>query len=208
VPKAEEPAGTIAGIILAAGMSTRLGRPKQLLSIDGKALVAHVAERCLRSRLDRTMAVVGHEAGDVQAALSGLNVEIVTNPDYESGQASSLLAGLDAVGDEAEAVIFLLGDQPGIDPGAIDRLIDARRDGAIVGMARYGDQRGHPVLFGRELFDELRTIRGDQGGRDVIRRHAESLAVVDGGSPRVPADVDTWTDYDRLRESWPEPNND
>jgi molybdenum cofactor cytidylyltransferase len=208
VPKAEARSGTVAGIILAAGMSTRLGHPKQLLEIDGMPLVAHVAERCLRSRMDRTIVVIGHEAAAVEAALSGLDVEIVTNPDYASGQASSLLAGLDAVGDEADAVLFLLGDQPGIDPVAIGRLIDARRDGAIVGMARYGDQRGHPVLFGRELFDELRTIRGDQGGRDVIRRHAESLAVVDGGSPRVPADVDTWTDYDRLLESWSEPNHE
>ena len=202
MPTGEERSGPITGIILSAGMSTRLGRPKQLLELDGQPLVAHVVERCLRSRLDRIIVVVGHESEDMRAALSGLEVEIFTNPDYASGQATSLHAGLDVAGEDADAVVILLGDQPGIDPLAIDRLIDARRGGAIVGMARYGDRRGHPVLFGRELFGELRSIRGDQGGRKVIRQHADRLVLVDGGATDVPGDVDTWADFERLRESW------
>jgi molybdenum cofactor cytidylyltransferase len=202
VRQAEASSGEIAGIILAAGTSTRLGRPKQLLDIDGKSLVTHVAERCLRSRLDRVIVVVGHAAEAVRAALHGLHVEVVTNPDYASGQASSLMAGLDAAGEDIDAVVMLLGDQPGIDSVAIDRLVAARRNGALLGMAQYGDDRGHPVLLGRELFDELRQVRGDRGGRDVIRRHQGDLVLVDGGVPLVPGDVDTWADYERIQESW------
>ncbi len=195
------PDGPIVGVILAAGMSRRLGRPKQLVELDGVPLVRIVASTALGSSLDRVVVVTGHGAGAIEGALTGLAVTVVRNPDYERGQASSLHTGIQAamvLG--ADAVVVLLADQPGISRKAIDRLIEARREaGAWVGMASYGEERGHPVLFGAELFAELGEISGDQGGRDVIKRHREHVVTVDGGSSRVPMDVDTEADIEALR---------
>jgi molybdenum cofactor cytidylyltransferase len=183
-------------------MSTRLGQPKQLLELNGRPLIAHVCERCLASGLDRVIVVTGHRADEVRGALAGMAVEVVVNPDFQAGQATSLGAGLAAAGD-ADAMVVCLGDQPGIDPAVIDRLIAARRRGALLGMAQYGEHRGHPVLFGREVFPELATVTGDQGGRDVLRRHANQVVLVPGGADVIPADVDTAEDYVALRDRWP-----
>ena len=191
--------GPVHGIVLAAGLSRRLGRPKQLLVVGGKPLVRHAVERCLGSRLDAVWVVVGHEANAVREALAALDVRIVFNPAYSEGQARSLIAGLDAASIGADAVVVALGDQPFIEPVVIDRLVDVRRnDRPPIAMTSYGDERGHPVLFGRELFDELRGIEGDQGGREVIRRHQNEVVLVPGGSSHVPLDVDTEDAYQLL----------
>ncbi|MBA3379069.1 MAG: nucleotidyltransferase family protein [Chloroflexia bacterium] len=193
--------GPFHGIVLAAGLSRRLGRSKQLLDVGGKSLVRHVVERCLASRLDAVWVVVGHEAGAVRDALEGLEVSIVFNPAFESGQASSLVAGLDAASGVADAIIVALGDQPFIEPAVIDGLIGARRwNQAPIAMASYGDERGHPVLFAHELFAELHDITGDQGGREVIRRHREHLVLVPSSASSVPLDVDTEEAYALLLE--------
>ncbi len=193
----------IAGIVLAAGMSRRLGRPKQLLDVRGKPLVRHVAERCLASRLDAVWVVVGHEADAVVDALADLDVSVLLNADYASGQASSLVTGLAAASPGADAVVVVLGDQPFIETGVIDRLIDARRAHlGTIGMARYGDERGHPVLFGREHFTELMDITGDQGGRELIRRHRDEVVLVPAVAMSAPLDVDTEEAYVALLEQY------
>jgi molybdenum cofactor cytidylyltransferase len=199
---ATSPSPLIKGIVLAAGQSRRLGQPKQLLVLDGKSLISHVVECCLGSRLDDVLVVVGHEAAAVRHALTGLDVFFVVNDRHEEGQSTSLIAGIAAAG-RAGAVVVVLADQPGIDGAAINRLIEARQAGATLGMARYGERRGHPVLFGHEVFDELRYITGDQGGRDVLRRHGDDVVLVDGGSDQVPVDVDTAEDYAQLLERAP-----
>ncbi len=190
----------IVGLVLAAGMSRRLGRPKQLVEIDGVPLVQIVASTAIESKLDEVVIVTGHEALAIEQAVSGLAVSVRWNADYGTGQASSLKAGVQAArGLRADAVVVLLADQPGITVDAIDRLIEARREsGAWIGMASYGDERGHPVMFGRELFAELDEISGDQGGREVIKRHPERVVLVDGGSDCVPMDVDTEADVEAL----------
>lgn len=195
--------GPIHGIVLAAGMSQRLGRPKQLLDLGGKPLVRRLVERCLASQLDAVWVVVGHEADAVRGALAGLDVRIAFNPDYESGQASSLVAGLAAASPGADAVVVALGDQPFIETGDIDGLIDARLlQRATIGMAAYGDDRGHPVLFGRERFAELRVITGDQGGREVIRRHRDDVVLVPSAASEAPLDVDTEEAFRNLLERY------
>jgi molybdenum cofactor cytidylyltransferase len=197
------PSGPIVGIVLAAGMSRRLGRPKQLVEIDGVPLVRIVASTCLQSSLEDVVVVTGHESEAIAGTLDDHPVGIVHNADYESGQASSLKAGVrTAIELGADAVVVVLADQPGISSETIDRLIAARRDsGSWIGMATYGEQRGHPVLFGHEVFVELEGISGDQGGREVIKRYRQRVVLVDGGREQVPMDVDTEADVLALSQS-------
>lgn len=191
------------GVVLAAGLSRRLGRPKQLLELDDKPLVRHVVERALVSALDEVIVVTGAHADAIDAALADRWVRLVHNDRYEQGMGTSLAAGVAALGDDVDAIVVLLADQPAIRPEAIDRAIGAWREtGAPVVMACYGDERGHPVLFSRECFRELAALDGDSGGRDVIRARRDRLVLVDGGLPSPPADVDTEEAWAALQATW------
>lgn len=194
--------GSIEGIILAAGMSRRLGRPKQLLPIEGKPLIAHVVERALASRLDAVTVIVGHQAEAVRTAISSCDVTIMFNPDYAEGQSTSVIAGVNGVRTGTDAIVVLLADQPGICVATIDALIVARREQrAPIVMTSYGDVRSHPVLFGVETFDDLRAITGDKGAREVIRAYGNRIVTVADGRATPPADIDTEDAYaEMLRE--------
>jgi molybdenum cofactor cytidylyltransferase len=190
----------IAGVVLAAGRSSRLGRPKQLLPLAGEPLIRHTARRALAAPLDEVIVVVGHEGEAVRAALADLPVRIVVNPDAERGQSTSVLAGLATLGPETEAVIFLLGDQPGVDTKVIDALASVWREtGAPVVAPRYQNGMGNPVLFDRRTFLEFETLTGDAGARPIVRAHAAAgdlrLVPVAGSAP---PDVDTEADYAAL----------
>lgn len=195
--------GPIAGVVLAAGMSRRLGRPKQLLDLGGKPLVVHVVERANKSALDRVIVVTGHAHVDGATALRGQDADVVFNPRFADGQSTSLIAGVRALPSDADAMVVLLGDQPLVSTRAIDRLIARRRArGDAIVMTGYGETRSHPVLFGRELFPELLTATGDQGAREIIRRHRDAVAVVESGEASPPADVDTEEAYAALLDAW------
>ena len=190
----------IAGIILAAGRSSRLGRPKQLLPLHGEPLIRHTIGRVLASSLDQVILVVGHEAEQVRDVVADLPVETVHNPDAAAGQSTSVRAGLAALPPDVEAVVFILGDQPGIDPAVIDALIAAwRTSGAPVAAPRYEDRMGNPVLFDRRVFPELAALAGDTGARPVVRAYHDSgdlqVVLVAG---QAPPDIDTEADYAAL----------
>ena len=193
----------IAGIVLAAGMSRRLGRPKQLLELDGVPVIRHVVRRALESSLDEVIVVVGARGNDVRDALGGEPVRFVANEQYAEGQGTSLAAGVSALGPDTDAVVILLGDQPGIDPVVIDRVVAERKEGgATIVMTEYGDGRSHPVLFGNEHFLNLAALKGDEGGRSVIRRNASQVVTVRADRDAISADIDTEDDWRRLQESW------
>ncbi len=194
----------IAGIILAAGRSSRLGRPKQLLDLQGNPLIRHTAQRVLASSLDEVFVVVGHEAEAVAAALRDLRVRVVQNPDAALGQSTSVRAGLEALPVEAEAAMFLLGDQPGVDPSVIDALADAwRTSGAAIVAPRYTNGLGNPVLFDRRAFPALALLQGDIGAKPVVRAYEASgeLHAIPVSQP-APSDVDTDDDYKALIDSF------
>ena len=195
----------ICGVVLAAGRSSRLGRPKQLLPLAGMPLLAHVLRNATASALDEVVLVLGHEATPIGATVGQWGQRIVVNPDYAAGQSTSLRAGLAAVDPTAEAVVVLLGDQPQVGPAVVDALIEAyRATGAPIVVPTYGGRRGNPVLFTRTLFPELARVGGDEGARGVVRAHdAEVLAVAVGPGP-APRDVDTEADYAALLADWPE----
>lgn len=186
----------IVGAILAAGTGSRLGRPKALLDWQGRPLVRHLAEIALRSGLDRVIVVAGPRAGDVRAALRDLPVDIVYNHYFGLGQSTSVQAALGALPPGTEAVLFLLVDQPFISPDLIRSVIDAyRRTGAPLIVPRGPGRPGNPVLFGRPLFVELLSLRGDRGGRVLIERYAHRAVTVPVRSDDVFFDIDTAEDY-------------
>lgn len=200
-----EHAPFVSGVVLAAGASVRLGRPKQTLELEGRPLLRHVLVAAAASCLDEIVVVLGHGARDVAGALGdpGPRARIVVNPDHASGQASSLLAGLRATDPAARAAVVLLGDQPRVRAETIDAVVDAfrRGDGPVV-QAAYGGRPGHPTLLARTIWPELQSLRGDLGARGWIARHPTRRALVEvGGEP--PADVDTMEDYRQLLQEPP-----
>lgn len=189
----------IAGILLAAGLSRRMGRPKLLLPIEGRAVVRHAAEHIVDAGIERVIAVVGDEEAAVRSALAGLPIEIVVNPNPAAGQATSLVAGVEAVAPDVTAALIALGDQPFVPVSVIRGLIDAfERTSFAIAAPRYRGVLGNPVLFRRPVFDELRALSGDRGARSVVERVPARVALLDVDQP-MPDDVDTEADYDRLR---------
>ena len=190
----------IVGIVLAAGQSSRLGRSKQLLPLAGEPLIRYTLRRVLDSSLDEVILVVGHEASAVRTAVADLPVQIVENSAAAQGQSTSVLAGLASIPPTTEAVVFLLGDQPGIDPKVIDVLSATWRESRPAVVApRYEDGMGNPVLFDSRTFPDLAKLEGDTGARRVVRAFQTSgelmLVPVAGTSP---PDVDTEADYTAL----------
>jgi molybdenum cofactor cytidylyltransferase len=192
----------IAAIVLAAGASTRMGRQKLTLPMpDGRLLVRAAVEQVLAAGLDDTVVVLGGDAEAVGAAVAGLPVRTVVNPRYAEGQSTSLRAGLDALRSGTTAALVALGDQPLPDPGVITRLVAAlRTTGRPIAAPLYRDGRGNPVLFAAELFDELRAVTGDRGGRGVVARDPGRVAEVPVDAT-MPADIDTPGDYEALRKA-------
>jgi molybdenum cofactor cytidylyltransferase len=190
----------IAVIVLAAGASTRMGRQKLTLPLaDGRPLVRAAVEQVLAADLDDVVVVLGREAEAVASALRGLPIRTVVNPRYAEGQSTSLRAGLDALAQDTEAAVVALGDQPLPDPRLLRQLVEAfRASGRPIVAPLYRDGRGNPVLFASSVFDELRRVEGDRGGRPVVARDAERVAEVPVDAP-MPADIDTPDDYEAAR---------
>jgi molybdenum cofactor cytidylyltransferase len=188
-----------AGVLLAAGLSRRMGEPKLLLPLGGRAVVRHAAEGLLSAGLAPVVVVTGREEAGVRAALEGLAVDIVSNPVPEAGQSGSVRLGIASLPAGTAAAVIALGDQPLVPPDVIPRLIEALRgSGKVIAIPRYRDGIGNPVLFRSDVFGELLALGGDRGARAVIERDPSRVAVVEVDQP-MPQDVDTPEDYARLR---------
>ncbi len=198
----------LSGIILAAGSSTRMGRPKQLLDLDGRPLLQHVLDAAAAaSCLDEVIVVLGHAATDIEAALAlPARARCVVNERYAEGQSTSLQAGLRAADERSDAVVVLLGDQPRVTPELIDRVAAAFADGGrpivrLVYVSPAGARTpGHPVLLARRIWPEIDGLRGDSGGRALLAKHPEYLQEVEMDG-EAPADIDTPEDYERAVEA-------
>ncbi|MGH2827733.1 MAG: nucleotidyltransferase family protein [Actinomycetota bacterium] len=187
----------ITAVVLAAGSSTRMGRPKQLLELDGKPMLQHTVD-LVAERFEDVVLVLGHKADAIARALElPPKVRVVRNPDYESGQASSVKVGIAAVASESEAAAVFLGDQPGMSSALVDEVIAALRNSSAP-VVRPGsrDAPGHPVLVRRESFDHWAQLTGDEGARSLMR--GSDVHFVATSSP-LPDDVDTPEDYERIR---------
>jgi molybdenum cofactor cytidylyltransferase len=185
------------GIVLAAGGSDRMGRTKQLLSWRGEPLVRKVVRTALSGGLMGVTAVVGASADEVNAAIEDLPIEIVFNPAWQDGQSTSLEVGLKNLPQGAGGAVFLLADQPFIPATLIRTLVDMRsRTLAPIVIPLVGGNRGNPVLFGWQTFEDLLAIQGDQGGRSIFSNYP--LEWVEWHDPNVLQDIDTPDDYQRL----------
>jgi molybdenum cofactor cytidylyltransferase len=191
-PVAERPAG-VAAVILAAGRARRMGgRNKLLARFDGAPLIRRVAEEALASKADSVIVVTGHKAVDIEAAVHGLAVRLVHNPDYAEGLATSLKTGLAEVPADVAGALVMLADMPGITAAELDRLIAAfrARSGPRIVLATVEGKRGNPVLWSRDFFPELLTVTGDTGARHILARHEEVVERVEIGRA-AGLDVDT-----------------
>ncbi|SIS18464.1 nucleotidyltransferase family protein [Natronorubrum thiooxidans] len=186
-----EPA--VAGVLLAAGTSSRYGTENKLLAtLEGEPIVRHAARPLVRSSVDPVVVVLGHEADRVQDALEGLPVETVINEAYDTGQASSLRAGIEAVYDcdDVDAVLVALGDMPFVTPETIETVVSAYAAGAGEALAAAFDgDRGNPVLFDARFFGALTDVDGDIGGREILLE-SDSSALIEVDDLGVRRDVD------------------
>ncbi len=188
----------ISAIVLAAGESKRMGRPKQLLEWQGKPLLQHSLESLINSAADEIILVLGHEADRIREALPALPIKIVINRDYQQGMASSLRQGLLAMDRSSEAFLVLLADQPGIGPELVNTIIrtfrqaDPRR-GIVRPM--YRGRRGHPVLIGAQYRKEALRLRGDVGARQILMNHPGDVLEIDVEDNAVLEDIDTPEEY-------------
>jgi molybdenum cofactor cytidylyltransferase len=192
---------TSAGLILAAGSSRRMGSPKQLLAVDGRPLLEVVVGHACTSRLDEVFVVLGAAADEIRSRVDLGRAQVLVNPDHASGMASSLRAGLAALDPRIDRVIVILGDQPDIGGGLIDRLLDLQEHSGLPAAALSFHGLLHPpVVLKRELWGDLMDLEGDVGCRAVIRARPELVARLSSGEDlNHPVDLDTPEDYQRLQ---------
>ena len=187
-----------AGIILAAGQSTRYGSPKQLLDWKGKPFVRHIAETALRSGLWPVVVVTGFRSADVESCLKDIPVQIVHNPEYEQGQSTSIKVGVASLPQKTGGALFLLADQPQIPDEAIRALteIHAKELQPIIAPLVLEDRRANPVLFDRVAFSDLLQLTGDIGGRAIFSKY--KVEYMPWHDDILLLDVDKPEDYQRL----------
>ena len=199
----------ISAILLVAGRSTRFGSNKLLMPLGGMPVVRRAALSLVESKAAEVIAVTGHQAAEVERAMENLNLRLTHNPAFESGQATSLIAGLNEAAGDAEGYLFALGDQPLIGQLVIDRLIDAfaASGGKALAAAPYFEgRRGNPVLLSSALREELASLKGDEGARGILRTlQAESpdrLAPVEVDGEEIFWDLDTAEDFEKLQSKF------
>lgn len=191
------PKTSIAGIILAAGASTRFGSPKQLLEWRGQPLLRHVILQALAAPLSEIVVVLGAHFQRVAPVVHGMPVKLAYNRRWQTGMSSSVALGLRALQMPADGALFLLADQPEVSPDLIERMIMAfARTRSPVVVPDVGGRRGNPALFARALFPELMQVQGDQGGRALMQRYRERIHWVEADE-RALYDIDRPRDLDQ-----------
>ncbi len=190
----------IGGLLLAAGGSSRLGQPKQLLLFEGKTLIRRAAETLVNSACEPVVVILGAEIERSAAEISDLNVNVQINKDWGSGMSSSINSGVRSLLETEpglDAVVIALCDQPNIRSADIDQLIRVfNSTGRLIVASQYGDAIGVPALFCKAIFIELLALTGDKGARRIIQGHITDVETVEMDNAAF--DIDTVDDADRL----------
>jgi molybdenum cofactor cytidylyltransferase len=189
-------------VLLAAGSSSRLGEPKQLLAFDGQSLLQHSEQVALASQAEPVIVVLGSSADRLKDEVADPALTIVVNERWQEGMASSIRCGVNKLTElapEAQAVIIMVCDQPFVTTALLNEMITAfLKTGKPIVACSYADTFGPPVLFHRSFFPELLQLQGDIGARGVIRRHVNDAELLP--FPKGTIDVDTKADYDNLKQ--------
>jgi len=184
----------IIAVVLSAGESSRMGRPKALLPIQGQKFIERIIRVIGQSRVGRTIVVLGHHADQLRGKIEHLPVEVVINPDYRSGQLSSLQAAIRHISndDRCDGMLVHLVDHPFIDVALVDALIESFFETKkMIVVPRYKGKRGHPVIFSRELFGELLNAPLDQGAKAVVNAHRQETLEIEWQDEGITLDIDT-----------------
>ncbi|MGD9736398.1 MAG: NTP transferase domain-containing protein [Solirubrobacterales bacterium] len=192
MPTSPEP--FVAGLLLAAGGSRRLGQPKQLLPYGEGTLLDHTLATARACGFDQLLVALGGAAEEVRDQVDLAGAQVIENPSYGEGCASSIGAALPALDRRCEVLVLLLGDQPGVRAEAVAALLAGRGEAALA-VCRYEDGRGHPLAFGRGAFGDLAAMHGDKAVWKLLERRAGEVVEVPVPGP-IPPDVDTWEDYE------------
>jgi molybdenum cofactor cytidylyltransferase len=191
----------VSGLVLGAGASTRFGQPKQLLPFRGTTLLGWaIAQAGQATGLDELIVVLGRAADEVRQQVVFGNAKVVENPVFSEGCASSYRAGIAALDTGSDAVMILLGDQPGVDPEIIDQVAQEwRQADRQIALASYQGRKGHPMLFARPLFDKLVALHGDKAAWKIVDANTDLVLQVSFDRP-FPEDIDTLEELQRASE--------
>lgn len=187
----------IVAIVLSAGESQRMGSPKVLLTIEGQSFIERIVSALQKTKVGKIVVVLGHRADEIKARISHLPVAVVVNPDYSSGQLSSLIAAIKSLDiDKVDGILVHLVDHPFVNSGLVNRMIDRFYESKkLIVLPCYKGQRGHPVLFSSELFPELLSAPLDRGAKEVVRAHRGDTLEVETEEEGVILDIDTPEEY-------------
>lgn len=186
----------VTGLVLGAGGSRRLGRPKQLLPYGERTLLDHVLTTARACPFDQLVVALGGAAEGVRERVDLSGAEVVLNEAFGSGCSSSIAAALGTIDPRADLLVLMLGDQPGVTVDTVEALLAARGD-APIAVCRYDDQRGHPFAFARRMFGELSNLHGDKGVWRLLDQRVDDVVEIPIAGP-VPLDVDTPEDYEAV----------
>jgi len=189
----------VAGLVLAAGGSSRLGQPKQLLPYNGATLLDHTVGTARACDFGQLLVAIGGAAEKVRERVDLSGTEVVVNRGFGAGCSSSIAVAMEALDPRASALVLLLGDQPGVTAATVRVLLAARGE-APIAVCRYDDGRGHPFAFGREVFGDLRSLHGDKAVWKLLEQRGDAVAEVPVPGT-VPPDVDTWDDYEAVLDT-------
>ncbi len=189
----------ISGLILGAGASQRLGPPKQLLPFRGTTMLGWVVKQTERATgLDELIVVLGRAADEIREQVDLGAARVVENPVFTEGCSSSYKAGLAALNPKSQALMIILGDQPGILPEVIDRMAEEwRRTESLISLCSYDGRKGHPMIFAQSMFEQLATLHGDKAAWKLVDANAALVQEVQFNLP-FPDDINTAADFERL----------
>lgn len=189
----------VTGLVIAAGSSRRLGAPKQLLAYRGATLLDATLDMARAAAFDQRILTLGANAVEIRQSVDTAGFVVVDSTHYADGCSSSITSALASVDPEADGIVLLLGDQPGVSIETIEQLVDEAGNSPLA-VCAYADGVGHPFWFGRAVFGDLSRLHGDKGVWKIIESgdHDVIEVPIDGSQP---PDVDTWEDYTKLVES-------
>lgn len=188
----------ISAIVLAAGQSKRMGRPKLLLPWEKGTILEQVVDSILASGVGEVVVVLGDRAPELKARLAASPVHMVLNPDYKEGIGSSIRCGVKVAREDARGLMIVLGDQPLITSAVVGQLLEAfKKGGRGIVLPAYRGVRGHPVILQARYRAELMALAGDVGARGVVAAHPDDVLEVEVSSAAVVQDIDNEQDYER-----------